>query len=79
MRINTFGQDRVYVGSDVTIGEQALLNARNGCGDAMPTVIIIGSTCILMLAQIIAWRSVAIGGIVLLLNSVFICDADNNF
>jgi carbonic anhydrase/acetyltransferase-like protein (isoleucine patch superfamily) len=73
------GPELVFVGSDVTIGDHAWLNAKDDRGDGMLTLEIGDGTYIGRLVQINAWRSVAIGSNVLIADRVFISDADHNF
>lgn len=69
----------VCVGSRVTIGEQAWLNAKDDRGDGQPTLRIGDGTYIGRLVQINAWRQVEIGHDVLIADRVFIGDADHRF
>ena len=73
------GPELVFVGSDVTIGDQAWLNTKDDRGDGMLTLQIGDGTYIGRLVQINAWRSVALGSNVLIADRVFISDADHNF
>jgi carbonic anhydrase/acetyltransferase-like protein (isoleucine patch superfamily) len=73
------GPDLVLVGSGVTIGEQAWLNAKDDRGDGKTTLRIGDGTYVGRLVQINAWRSVTIGSNVLIADRVFISDADHNF
>ena len=73
------GSEFIHVGSDVRIGEQAWLNAKDYCGIGMPTLIIGDGTYIGRLVQINAWSNVTIGRNVLIADRVFISDADHNF
>jgi acetyltransferase-like isoleucine patch superfamily enzyme len=73
------GSNLIQVGTDVWIGEQAWLNAKDYCGIGIPTLIIGDGTYIGRLVQINAWRSVTIGRNVLIADRVFISDADHNF
>ena len=69
----------VHVGGDVTLGEQAWLNAKDDRGDGMPTLRIGDGTYIGRFTQINAWRCVTIGRNVLIADRVFISDADHNY
>jgi len=69
----------IRVGSDVMIGEQAWLNAKDDRGDGLSTLSIGDGTYIGRLVHINAWRSVTIGCNVLIADRVFISDADHNF
>jgi acetyltransferase-like isoleucine patch superfamily enzyme len=69
----------IRVGSEVTIGEQAWLNAKDDRGDGLTTLSIGNGTYIGRLVHINAWQSVTIGCNVLIGDRVFISDADHNF
>ena len=73
------GAEFICVGEDVTIGEQAWLNAKDDCGGGAPTLHIGAGTYIGRLVQINAWRDVRIGRHVLIADRVFISDADHQF
>jgi acetyltransferase-like isoleucine patch superfamily enzyme len=68
----------IQVGSSVTIGGQAWLNAKDDRGDGLSTLSIGDGTYIGQLVQINAWQSVTIGCNVLIGDRVFISDADHN-
>src|SRR5271169_4728379 len=67
-RAKLVGPQFVRVGSDVTIGEQVWLNAKDDRGDGAPTLNIGDGTYIGRFVQINAWRKVEIG------NSVLVAD-----
>jgi acetyltransferase-like isoleucine patch superfamily enzyme len=69
----------IRVGSQVTIGDQAWLNAKDDRGDGLSTLSIGDGTYIGRLVHINAWQSVTIGSNVLVADRVFISDADHNF
>tara|TARA_B110001450_G_scaffold218812_1_gene213474 strand:- start:20910 stop:21482 length:573 start_codon:yes stop_codon:yes gene_type:complete len=73
------GPQFVRVGSGVSVGSQAWLNAKDDRGDGLPTLSIGDGTYIGRFVQINAWRSVAIGSNVLIGDRVFITDAEHNF
>lgn len=73
------GAQLVRVGNEVTIGEQAWLNAKDDRGDGLSTLSIGDGTYIGRLVHINAWQSVTIGCNVLIADRVFISDADHNF
>lgn len=73
------GLELIQVGSDVIIGKQAWLNAKDDRGDGKPTLVIGDGTYIGRLVHINAWRNVVIGRNVLIADRVCITDADHNF
>ena len=73
------GAQFVHIGSGVTIGGQAWMNAKDDRGDGAPTLRIGDGTYIGRFVQINAWRNVVIGNNVLIADRVFISDADHNY
>jgi len=73
------GAQFIRVGSRVTIGEQAWLNAKDDRDNGLSTLSIGDGTSIGRLVHINAWQSVAIGRNVLIADRVFVSDADHNF
>ena len=69
----------VIVGSGITIGHGAWLNAKDERGTGEPTLRIGDGTYIGRHVQINAWREVEIGSDVLIGDRVFISDADHDF
>jgi acetyltransferase-like isoleucine patch superfamily enzyme len=76
---NLIDAQLIRVGSEVTIGEQAWLNAKDDRGDGLSTLSIGDGTYIGRLVQINAWQSVTIGCNVLIADRVFISDVDHKF
>src|SRR5579859_1702491 len=64
----------IAVGSGVSIGESAWLNAKDERADAKPTLRIGDGVYIGRFVQINAWRSVVIGDRALIADRVFISD-----
>lgn len=73
------GPQFVHIGSGVTIGEQAWMNAKDDRGDGAPTLHVGDGTYIGRFVQINAWRNVVIGKDVLVADRVLISDADHNY
>lgn len=72
------GPKLISVGSDVILGEQIWLNAKDDLARCTPTLHIGDGTYIGRFTQINAWRNVTIGRDVLIADRVFISDADHN-
>jgi acetyltransferase-like isoleucine patch superfamily enzyme len=68
----------IDVGSAVTVGESAWLNAKDDRGDGAATLRIGDGTYIGRMVQINAWRNVTIGRHVMISDRVFISDADHS-
>jgi acetyltransferase-like isoleucine patch superfamily enzyme len=73
------GPHLIKVGSRVTIGDHAWLNAKDDRRNGVPTLSIGDGTYIGRLSQINAWVSVTIGRDVLIADRVFIGDADHSY
>jgi acetyltransferase-like isoleucine patch superfamily enzyme len=73
------GPQFVRIGSGVTIGQQAWMNAKDDRGDGAPTLHVGDGTYIGRFVQINAWRNVVIGKDVLVADRVLISDADHNY
>lgn len=69
----------IEVGSSVSIGDQAWLNAKDNRGDGKVTLKIGNGTYIGRQVQINAWQEVVIEENVLIADRVFISDADHNY
>ena len=73
------GAELIHVGSNVLLGEQIWLNAKDSQNNGEITLYIEDGTYIGRLVQINAWHNVSIGKNVLISDRVFIGDADHNY
>jgi acetyltransferase-like isoleucine patch superfamily enzyme len=78
-RAKLVGPHLMHIGSDVVLGEDAWLNAKDDRGTHQPTLVIEDGAYIGRFVQINAWRHVSIGRQVLIGDRVFISDADHNY
>jgi acetyltransferase-like isoleucine patch superfamily enzyme len=69
----------MHIGSEVVLGEDAWLNAKDDRGTGQPTLVIEDGAYIGRFVQINAWRHVSIGRHALIGDRVYISDADHNY